>query len=431
MGLGKTVITLTAIRHMIFDTHEISKVLVVAPLRVARDIWPQEIAKWDHLKGLTYSVIVGDQKTRIAAVNKEAMVYIINRENIKWLVDYCHSQQKWNFDFDMIVLDELSSFKNYRSQRFKYMKLIRPYAKRIVGLTGTPTSNGLMDLWAEIGILDQGQRLGRYIGRYREKYFIPLREDPVRHIVYSYAIRPGAEKEIYGLISDITISMRAKDYLHIPECICTTYEVSMDLDEWEMYETLKDELVLSLRGTSINASNAATLSGKLLQMAKCAAYDSEGNIVEFHDRKLEALEDLLESANGQNVMIAYWFRHDRDRIIKHLTEIGYKPREIRTSSDISDWNEGKIQVALIHPASAGHGLNLQQGGHILIWFGLTWSLELYQQTNARLWRQGQENVVTICHIICSNTIDEDVIEALASKNATQERLISAVKARLK
>ena len=225
--------------------------------------------------------------------------------------------------------------------------------------------------------------------------------------------------------------MKAKDYLHMPECVSTSFDVEMNLDEWEMYETLKDELVLSLRDTSINASNAATLSGKLLQMANGAAYDSEGNIVEFHDRKLEALEDLLESANGQNVMIAYWFRHDKDRIIKHLTDIGYTPSEIRTSADIRDWNEGKIQVALIHPASAGHGLNLQQGGHILIWFGLTWSLELYQQTNARLWRQGQENVVTICHIICSNTIDEDVMDALAGKNATQERLISAVQARLK
>lgn len=431
MGLGKTVITLTAIRYLIFDTHEVSRVLVVAPLRVARDTWPQEIRKWDHLKDLTYSVIVGDAKKRTAAIQKQVMVYIINRENIKWLVDYYRSQQKYDFDFDMVVLDELSSFKNYRSQRFKYMKLIRPYAKRIVGLTGTPTSNDLMDLWAEIGILDLGQRLGRYIGRYREKYFIPLREDPVRHIVYTYAVRPGAEKEIYDRISDITISMKARDYLHMPECIRTAYEVSMDIDEWEMYETLKDELVLSLKDASINASNAAVLSGKLLQMANGAAYDSEGNIVEFHDRKLEALEDLLESANGQSVLVAYWFRHDEERIMKHLTQIGYTPREIRTSADIRDWNEGKIQVALIHPASAGHGLNLQQGGHILIWFGLTWSLELYQQTNARLWRQGQEKVVTICHIICSNTIDEDVIEALASKNATQERLISAVKARLK
>ena len=426
MGLGKTVITLTAIRHMIFDTHEVSKVLVVAPLRVARDTWPQEIGKWDHLKNLTYSVIVGDQKTRIAAVNKEAMVYIINRENIKWLVDYCHSQQKWNFDFDMIVLDELSSFKNYRSQRFKYMKLIRPYAKRIVGLTGTPTSNGLMDLWAEIGILDQGQRLGRYIGRYREKYFIPLREDPVRHIVYSYAIRPGAEKEIYGLISDITISMRAKDYLHIPECICTTYEVSMDLDEWEMYETLKDELVLSLRGTSINASNAATLSGKLLQMANGAAYDSEGNIVEFHDRKLDALEDIIESANGNPLLVAYWFKHDLERIRKR-----FDVREIKTSKDITDWNAGKIPVAMIHPASAGHGLNLQSGGSTLVWFGLTWSLELYQQTNARLWRQGQTSgTVVIQHIIAKGTIDERVLKALSKKELTQNALIDAVKADL-
>ena len=436
MGLGKSVITLTAIRDLIFDSLEVSKVLVVAPLRVARDTWPTEIKKWDHLRDLTYSVIVGDSKTRLQAVNAPAMIYIVNRENVKWLVEYYQKNGR-SFDFDMIVIDELSSFKNPKSQRFKYLRKVRPTAKRIVGLTGTPTSNGLMDLWAEIGILDGGQRLGRFIGRYREAYFRPGSMNPSTGIVFNYVPRPGAEEMIYKKISDITISMKSLDYLDMPEIIFTQYVVEMNDTERELYDTLKQDLILSIdddgegNGADIDAANAASLTGKLLQMANGAVYDEDGCARHIHGRKLEALEDLIESANGQPVLIAYWFKHDRERIKDHFEKLGVAVRNIRDSKDIEDWNAGQIPVALIHPASAGHGLNIQSGGHILIWFGLTWSLELYQQTNARLWRQGQTDVVTVHHIICKDTVDEDVTKALEAKDVSQEKLIAAVKARLR
>lgn len=429
MGLGKTVITLTAIQDLVVDELAVTKVLVVAPLRVARDTWPQEVKKWDHLKNLSVSVVVGDKATRIAALNHRAIVYVINREMVGWLVDYYQSNGlKW--DFDMVVLDELSSFKNWKSQRFRALKKIRPMVKRMVGLTGTPTSNGLMDLWAEIGILDQGQRLGRFIGRYREAYFRPAAMNPQTGIVFRYEPREGAEEMIYNRISDISISMKAKDYLHMPDCIYNTVPVQMDSRERQLYDKMAKDLLLHLEDGDIDAANAAALSNKLLQMSNGAVYDEEGRVREIHNHKLEALEDLIEAANGQNVLIAYWFKHDRDRIMKYLKDCGYSPREMKSSEDINDWNNGSIPVALIHPASAGHGLNIQSGGHILIWFGLTWSLELYQQTNARLWRQGQSEVVTIHHIITEDTVDENVMKALESKDATQERLISAVRAEL-
>lgn len=429
MGLGKTVITLTAIQDLVVDELAVTKVLVVAPLRVARDTWPQEVKKWDHLKNLSVSVVVGDKATRIAALNHRAIVYVINREMVGWLVDYYQSNGlKW--DFDMVVLDELSSFKNWKSQRFRALKKIRPIVKRMVGLTGTPTSNGLMDLWAEIGILDQGQRLGRFIGRYREAYFRPAAMNPQTGIVFRYEPREGAEEMIYNRISDISISMKAKDYLHMPDCIYNTVSVQMDSKERQLYDKMAKDLLLHLEDGDIDAANAAALSNKLLQMSNGAVYDEEGRVREIHNHKLEALEDLIEAANGQNVLIAYWFKHDRDRIMKYLKDCGYSPREMKSSEDINDWNKGEVPVALIHPASAGHGLNIQSGGHILIWFGLTWSLELYQQTNARLWRQGQQEVVTIHHIITEDTVDENVMKALESKDATQERLISAVRAEL-
>lgn len=330
----------------------------------------------------------------------------------------------------MVVLDELSSFKNWKSQRFRALKKIRPMVKRMVGLTGTPTSNGLMDLWAEIGILDQGQRLGRFIGRYREAYFRPAAMNPQTGIVFRYEPREGAEEMIYNRISDISISMKAKDYLHMPDCIYNTVPVQMDSRERQLYDKMAKDLLLHLEDGDIDAANAAALSNKLLQMSNGAVYDEEGRVREIHNHKLEALEDLIEAANGQNVLIAYWFKHDRDRIMKYLKDCGYDPREMKSSEDINDWNKGSVPVALIHPASAGHGLNIQSGGHILIWFGLTWSLELYQQTNARLWRQGQSEVVTIHHIITEDTVDENVMKALESKDATQERLISAVRAEL-
>lgn len=429
MGLGKTVITLTAIRDLMLDEMAVSKALVIAPLRVARDTWPAEVEKWDHLKDLDISVIVGTAKERIAALNHPAMVYVLNRETVKWLVEY-YEKNGLRWDFDMVVIDELSSFKNHQSQRFKWLRKVRPFVRRFVGLTGTPTSNGLMDLWAEIGILDGGERLGRFIGRYREAYFKPGSMNPQTGVVFSYIPRPGAEKQIYGRISDITISMKALDYLDMPDYVSTQHYVEMSEPERKLYDQLKSDLIIPLEDGDIDAANAASLTGKLLQMANGAVYDENKEARVIHSRKLEMLEDLIEAANGQSVLIAYWFKHDRNRIIEHLTKAGYKPRDIRDSDDIRDWNSGSIPVALIHPASAGHGLNIQSGGHILIWFGLTWSLELYQQTNARLWRQGQSNVVTVHHIICKDTVDEDVMAALEQKDVTQERLIAAVKARL-
>ena len=411
------------------DCLSVSKVLVIAPLRVAMDTWPAEIRKWDHLRDLDVSVIVGDAKTRTAAINRPAMVYIINRENTKWLVEYYEKNgRRW--DFDCVVIDELSSFKNHQSQRFKWLRKIRPYVKRWIGLTGTPTSNGLMDLWAEIGILDGGERLGRFIGRYREAYFRPGAMNPHTGIVYQYTIRPGAEEQIYRKISDITISMKALDYLKMPEYVSVTHEVQMSPAERDIYDRMKNDLIIPLEDGDIDAVNAASLSNKLLQMSNGAVYDENQSVRLIHQRKLEMLEDLIEAANGQPVLVAYWFRHDKARIQEYLKSIGCETREIKESKDIQDWNAGKIPVALIHPASAGHGLNIQDGGHILIWFGLTWSLELYMQANARLWRQGQKNTVTIHHIITKGTVDEDVMAALEAKDVTQEKLIAAVKARL-
>lgn len=426
---SKTVITLSAIRDLMLDTCEVSKALVIAPLRVARDTWPAEAGKWDHLEDIDVSVIVGDKKTRIAALNHPAMVYVINRENVKFLVEY-YEKNGLRWDFDAVIIDELSSFKNHQSQRFKWLRKVRPFVKRMIGLTGTPTSNGLMDLWAEIGILDGGERLGRFIGRYREAYFKAGSMNPQTGVVFQYVPRPGAEEQIYGKIADITISMKAMDYLHMPDCVPAWHYVEMDKKERKLYDMLRKDLIIPLKDADIDAANAASLTGKLLQMANGAVYDENSVVREIHQRKLEKLEDLIEAANGQSVLVAYWFKHDRQRIMEHLSSMGYKPRDIKESKDIRDWNGGNIQVALIHPASAGHGLNIQSGGHILIWFGLTWSLELYQQTNARLWRQGQTDVVTIHHIITKGTVDEDVMAALEEKDVTQEKLIAAVKARL-
>ena len=432
MGLGKTAITLTALHDLLLDELSVSKVLVIAPLRVARDTWPAEVRKWEHLHDLDISVIVGDVKTRKAALAVQSLVYIINRENVKWLVQYYENNGlKW--DFDCVVIDELSSFKNHQSQRFKWLRKIRPFVRRWIGLTGTPTSNGLMDLWAEIGILDGGERLGRFIGRFRECYFKPGSMNPETGIVYQYIPRPGAEEQIYERINDITISMKAMDYLTMPACIYVNHEVKMSEPERKLYEQMRTDLIIPLEDGDIDAANAAALSNKLLQMANGAVYDENREPRLIHNRKLEMLEDLIESANGQPVLIAYWFKHDRTRILQHLLSSGYKSsdvRDLKSSDEIRLWNEARIPIALIHPASAGHGLNIQEGGHILIWFGLTWSLELYQQTNARLWRQGQKDTVTIHHIVTDHTVDEDVLKALSSKDITQEKLIAAVKAQL-
>ena len=419
MGLGKSVITLTAIFDLTLDSFLVRKVLVIAPLRVARDTWPAEIEKWDHLKGLKYTVAVGSEVQRKTAFMKRAQVYIINRENVEWLI----SRSGIPFDFDMVVVDELSSFKSHQAKRFKSLLKIRPLVKRFVGLTGTPSSNGLMDLWAEYRLLDMGQRLGRFIGRYREDYFVPDKRN--QQVIFSYKPKPGAEEAIYRLISDITISMKGSDYLKLPELFINEVSVRFSEKEMKTLDRMKRDLITTVKGEEITAANAAALSGKLLQMANGAVYDDHGAVIHIHDRKLDALEDVIEGANGKPVLIAYWFKHDLARIQKRF-EV-----EVLSSADsIRRWNKGEIPVAIIHPASAGHGLNLQAGGSTLVWFGLTWSLELYQQTNARLWRQGQKDTVVIHHLIAKGTIDERVMKALKDKDNTQAALIDAVKATL-
>ena len=420
MGLGKTVISLTAIADLLFDSFEAHRILVVAPLRVARDTWPAEIAKWEHLQHLTFAVCVGTPKERRTALMSGADITIINRENLGWLID----SSGFDFDYDMVIIDELSSFKNHKSKRFQSLMKVRPKVKRIIGLTGTPSSNGLMDLWAEFKLLDFGERLGRFITHYRNNYFIPDKRNG--EIIYSYKPMPYAEDAIYRRISDITISMKSTDHLRMPELITSQYEVQLSEEEEKRYEELKADFILELPEGEITAANAASLTGKLSQLANGAIYDDDGNIIEFHDRKLDALEDLIEAANGKPLLVAYWFKHDLHRIKKR-----FDVREIKSSKDITDWNNGDIPVAAIHPASAGHGLNLQAGGSTLIWFGLTWSLELYQQTNARLWRQGQtSSTVVIEHIITKGTIDERILKALSLKEVTQNALIDAVKANL-
>ena len=406
-----------------FDMFEVRKVLIIGPLRVARDTWPSEIEKWEHLRHLRYSVAVGSAEERVTALQADADIYIINRENVDWLVS------NRIFDFDMIVIDELSSFKNHQSKRFKALMKVRPKVKRIVGLTGTPASNGLMDLFAEFRLLDMGERLGRFIGQYRNEYFKPDKQNG--YIVYSYKPLPDAEETIYEKISDITVSMKAVDHLKMPKLISNEYSVKMSESEKEKYKELKEELILEVQDTEITAANAAALSNKLCQMSNGAIYDDDGEIIPIHNRKLDALEDIIESANGKPVLVAYWFKHDRTRIAERLHKLGIVYQEIKSAESIKKWNSGKLQAALIHPASAGHGLNLQSGGNFLVWFGLTWSLELYQQTNARLWRQGQQSeTVVIQHIVTKGTVDEKILKALKEKDETQTALMTAVKAEL-
>lgn len=426
MGLGKTVCTLDAIDQLMYDRFEVQKVLVIAPLRVAKVTWSDEIKKWSNFSHLRYSVVVGMEKERIKALKTDADIYIINRENIAWLVEKSHIP----FEFDMVVIDELSSFKNWNSKRFKAFMKVRPRIRRVIGLTGTPSPNGMMDLFAQFKCLDMGQRLGRFITQYRNNYFVPDRMNG--QIVYSYKLRPGAEEQIFDKISDITISMKALDHLQMPELIENRYPVYMSDKEKYMYESLKKDLILPYKDDeSIIAANAAALSGKLCQMANGAVYSESGDIVTIHDRKLDALEDMTEAAQGP-ILVCYWFKHDVERIEKKLQELNVSFERITSESSIRKWNAGKLDVGLIHPASAGHGLNLQKGGNTIVWFGLTWSLELYLQTNARLWRQGQTNkTVVIQHIITAGTIDEDILEALMNKDASQNKLLNAVKANLK
>lgn len=418
MGLGKTVITLTALWQLALDSFDVSRVLVIAPKRVAEDTWPKELAKWEHLTGLTSSLVLGSAAERKAALQRKAFLYIINRENVAWLV----KNHYW--DFDMVVIDELSSFKSNKAERFKAMKKVRPMVTRIVGLTGTPAPNTLLDLWPQMYLMDMGQRLGRFIGGFRDRFFLPDKRN--REIIYSYKPREGAEDAIYALISDICISMKAADYLDMPERIDNRIEVSMSPKERKLYDDFQKDMVLSIGDEQLDAVNAATLSNKLLQMANGAVYGEDKKIIPIHDRKLDALEDLVEAANGKPLLVAYWYKHDLQRIKARFKNA----RCIDTAKDIDDWNAGQIPLALIHPASAGHGLNLQDGGCTIVWFGLTWSLELYQQLNARLWRQGQKHTVVIHHIVTKGTHDEDVMRALENKDTHQSALIEAVRARI-
>lgn len=413
-------ITLTALFDLTLDSFQIRKVLIIAPLRVARDTWPAEIAKWEHLHGLTYAVAIGTEDERKVALMQKSQVYLINRENVPWLIH----DSGLLFDFDMVVVDELSSFKSHQAKRFKSLMKVRPGVRRMVGLTGTPSSNGLMDLWTEFRLLDMGQRLGRFIGNYRNTYFVPDKRN--QQMVFSYKPKPGAEKAIYQKISDITISMKNTDFLKLPELVMNEISLRLSETEWQQYQTLKDEMVLSLNGKEVDAVNAAALSGKLLQLANGAVYGEHGGVIPIHNRKLDALEDIIEAANGKPILIAYWFKHDLKRILER-----FPGEQLDGEDSIRRWNAGKIPVALIHPASAGHGLNLQTGGCALVWFSLTWSLELYQQTIARLWRQGQKETVVVHHIIAKDTIDENVMAALAKKETGQTALLDAVKARIR
>lgn len=424
LGLGKTAIALTAIQDLIYDSFEVNKVLVIAPLRVARDQWIAELKKWRHLNHIKMSVAVGTMQQRRVALLRKADVYVINRENVPWLIE----KSGLPFDYDMVVIDELSSFKSHQAQRFKALMKVRPRVKRVVGLTGTPASNGLMDLYAEFKLIDMGERLGRFITRYRTDFFRPDRVAGA--VVYSYKALPFAEEEIYRRIGDITISMKSVDYLKMPEKIVNETVAAMSESEQKTYEDMLSHMTTKIKDQfEITATTAVTLYAKLAQMANGTVYDGDGKSIDFHSRKLEALEDMIEAANGKPVLVAYWYQHDLARIEKHLAACKVNYKKMDTSAAITAWNQGEISVGLIHPASAGHGLNLQEGGSTIIWYSPVWSLELYQQTNGRLWRQGQKSqTVVIHHILTRGTIDERIMQSLQKKDVTQNTLIDAVRA---
>ena len=414
-GLGKTSSTLTALNDMMFDRFEVHKVLIIAPIRVCRNSWAAEIEKWDHLKGMTYSLVLGSREQRLTALRRKADLYIINRENVQWLIE----SSGMPFDFDMVVIAELSSFKSHQSKRFRALRNVRPFVKRVVGLTGTPCSNGLMDLWAQFRLLDKGVRLGKRIGQYRDAYFTPDWNG------FTYSPRKGAEKEIYAKIADISISMKTTDHLQMPELVMTADTVTLDEATSTIYKDMEQDMCLDFGGDSITAANAGVLCGKLTQLASGAVYTDGSSVMRIHSHKLDALEDLLEAQNGKPALIAYWYKHERDTIMQR-----FDCREIKPAADIADWNKGKIPVALIQPSSAGHGLHLQSGGSTIIWYTMPWSLELYQQTNARLWRQGQQSrTVVIHHLVSAGTIDEDIMKVLKMKDKTQAAMMRAVKAR--
>ena len=424
MGLGKTVITLTVINDLKYNRFAINKVLVVAPKKVAESTWITEASKWDHLKLLRISTCLGSATKRIRALNTPADIYVINRENIPWLVDYYRNQ----WPFDMVVIDELSSFKNPRAKRFKALKNVRPHIKRIVGLTGTPAPNGLLDLWAQIFLLDGGQRLGKTITGFRERYFEPDQRN--RDRIFTYAPKIGADEKIRSLIGDICVSMKAEDYLELPDITYNTIPVLLDNKAQKAYEKLEREMLLEVDESTIDAGSAAVLTNKLLQLCNGAAYDGDRNIVEIHNCKIEAFMELIEGLNGKPALVFYNFQHDKTRIQAALSKTKLRVRELKTPQDEKDWNNREIDILLAHPASAAYGLNLQQGGNHVIWFGLNWSLELYQQANKRLHRQGQTEKVIIHHLTVAGGVDEDVVAALENKTSTQDQLMVALKARI-
>ena len=424
MGLGKTVITLTAVNDLKYNRFEVAKVLVIAPKKVAEATWSKEAAKWDHLKLLRIIPVLGTLNKRIKALNTPADVYVINRENVQWLVEYYRN----SWPFDMVIVDEFSSFKNHQAKRFKSLTWVRNHITRIVGLTGTPAPNGLIDLWAQVYLLDQGKRLGKTIGGFRERYFEPDQRD--RERVYSYAPKPGADEVIRGLIGDICVSMKAEDYLELPDCINVTVPVILDKKAKEAYEKLEKNMLLEVEDSTIDAGTAAVLTNKLLQLCNGAVYDEDRNVVDIHNCKIEAFQELVEGLNGNPALVFYSFQHDLIRIKKALNGSGLRVRELKSPQDETDWNNREIDILLAHPASAAYGLNLQDGGNHVIWFGLNWSLELYQQANKRLHRQGQTEKVIIHHLTVDGGVDEDVLAALEDKGSTQDRLMEALKARI-
>jgi len=418
LGLGKTVITLTAVAELLHDRFEVDRVLVVAPLRVADSVWTAEAEKWDHLRHLEISKVLGRKKKRLAALEEKADIYVINRENIPWLVG--HYQRRW--PFDMVVIDELSSFKSPSAKRFRALRKVRPLIRRIVGLTGTPAPNGLIDLWPQIYLLDQGERLGKTITQYRDRFFRPGKRNG--HIVYEWIVKDP--DEIYRRIDDIVISMKAADWLDMPEKIERIVKVKLPEEAWQKYKQLERDLILRFtEGGDIVAANGAVLVNKLLQLAQGAAYDENGEVKFFHDAKLDALEDVIEASAGKPVLVFYIYQHDLARIQKRFPQA----RVLKSAREVNEWNAGKIPLLLAHPASTGHGLNLQAGGNIICWFGLPHSLELYEQANGRLYRQGQKEAVIIHHLVAADTFDEAVMEALQRKAMTQNDLMEAVKAR--
>lgn len=423
MGLGKTITTLTAIDELMYDRFLVGRVLVIAPKRVAEDTWTTEAEKWDHLRHLRISRVLGNQKERITALKADADIYVINRENVVWLVE----KYRKSWPFDMVVVDELSSFKSSQAKRFKALKQVRPLVDRFVGLTGTPSPNGLLDLWPQMYLIDRGERLGKTITGYRNRYFYPGKSNG--HVVYSYEPKPGSEDAIHDKISDICVSMKAEDYLQMPELMVSDITVRLSPSEMDTYRELEREKLMEIDGEQVTALTAATAYNKLLQMANGSVYADDGTVVDVHHRKLDALNEILDTSNGQPVLVFYNYRHDYDRLMTEFK--AYKPKTLKSQQDIREWNIGRIPLLLAQPASMGHGLNMQAGGHIIVWYGLNWSLELYQQANARLYRQGQQKGVIIHRLVAKGTVDEEVIRRLESKDATQESLMTVLKARIR